>query len=52
MSKNPDGKEGIRRIPFHVRNELEIAIEGIKENDIVDGIIPIIINAYSKGKQK
>ena len=52
MSKNPDGKEGIRHIPFHVRNGPAIAIEGIKENDIVDGIIPIMINAYSKGNQK
>ena len=52
VSKNPDGKEGIHHIPFHVRNGPVIAIEGIKENDIVDGIIPIMINAYSKGNQK
>ena len=52
VSKNPDGKEGIRHIPFNVRNGPSIAIEGIKENDIVDGIIPIMINAYSKGNQK
>ena len=51
VSKNPDGKEGIRHIPFHVRNEPAIAIEGIKENDIVDGISSIMINAYSKGNQ-
>jgi ABC-type uncharacterized transport system ATPase subunit len=52
VSKDPDGKEGIRQIPFNVRNGPAIAIEGIKENDIVDGIIPIMINAYSKGNQK
>ena len=52
VSKDPNGKEGIRKIPFKVRNGPAIAIEGIKENEIVDGIIPIMINAYGKGDQK
>ena len=52
VSKDPNGKEGIRLIPFQVRNGPAIAIEGIKENEVVDGIIPIMINAYSKGNQK
>lgn len=52
VSRDPSGKEGVRRIPFEVRNGPAIAIEGIKENDKVDGIVPILINAYSKGEQK
>lgn len=52
VSKDPNGKEGIREIPFIVRNGPSIAIEGIAENDIVDGVIPIMINAYGKGDQK
>ena len=52
VSKSNLGKEGIRKIPFTVRNGPAIAIEGIKENAIVDGILPIMINAYSKGDQK
>ena len=52
VSKDPRGKEGIRRIPFEVRNGPAIAIEGIKENAIVDGILPLMINAYGKGDQK
>ena len=52
VSKDPLGKEGIRRIPFIVRNGPAIAIEGIAENEIVDGVIPIMINAYGKGDQK
>lgn len=52
VSKDPNGKEGIRIIHFIVRNGPSIAIEGIAENDIVDGIIPIMINAYGKGDQK
>jgi len=52
ISKDPLGKEGIRKIPFVVRNGPSVAIEGINENDVVDGILPIMINAYSKGDQK
>jgi hypothetical protein len=52
VSKDPLGKEGIRLIPFTVRNGPAIAIEGLSENDKVDGVVPIMINAYSKGNQK
>lgn len=52
VSKDPLGKEGMRKIPFVVRNGPGIALEGITENDVVDGIIPLMINAYGKGDQK
>jgi hypothetical protein len=52
VSKNNLGKEGIRKIPFTVRNGPAIAIEGIADNAVVDGILPLMINAYSKGDQK
>jgi hypothetical protein len=52
VSKDPTGKEGIRKIPFVVRNGPAIAVEGIKENAIVDGVVPLMINAYGKGDQK
>jgi hypothetical protein len=52
VSKDPSGKEGIRLIPFEVRNGPAIAIEGIKENAVVDGVLPLMINAYGKGDQK
>jgi hypothetical protein len=52
ISKDPSGKEGIRKIPFVVRNGPAIAIEGLKENEVVDGKLPLMINAYSKGDQK
>ena len=51
VSKDPTGKEGIRLIPFEVRNGPAITIDGIKENAIVDGILPLMINAYGKGDQ-
>jgi len=52
VSKDPTGKEGIRVIPFKVRNGPAIAVEGLKENDEVDGVLPLMINAYGKGNQK
>ncbi|MGC8750829.1 cytochrome C [Hydrotalea sp.] len=52
VSKDPVGKEGIRIIPFEVRNGPAIEVEGIKENAVVDGILPLMINAYGKGNQK
>lgn len=52
VSKDPLGKEGIRTIPFTVRNGPAIAIEGIAEDEVVDGVIPLMINAYGKGDQK
>lgn len=52
ISKDPTGKEGIRIIPFEVNNGPAIAVEGITENAVVDGIVPLMINAYGKGDQK
>ncbi len=52
VSKDPSGKEGIRKIPFEVRNGPAISIEGIQEHSVVDGVLPVMINAYGKGDQK
>ena len=52
VSKDPTGKEGLRIIPFEVKNGPAISIEGLKENAIVDGVLPLMINAYGKGDQK
>lgn len=52
VSKDPHGKEGLRLVPFEVRNGPSISIEGISENDVVDGVLPIMINAYGKGDSK
>lgn len=52
VSKDPLGKEGVRKIPFVVRNGPSVAIEGLNDHDVVDGVIPLMINAYGKGDQK
>lgn len=51
VSKDPSGVEGVRVIPFEVRNGPAIEISGIKENAVVDGLVPIMVNAYGKGNQ-
>lgn len=52
VGKDPSDKEGIREILFTVRNGPAIIIEGLKANDVVDGVLPLMINAYGKGDQK
>ena len=52
VSKDTRGKEGIKTTPFVVRNGPAIAIEGIKKDEVVEGVLPLMINAYSKGDQK
>ncbi len=52
VSKDPMGKEGIRKVPFIVRNGPGIALEGMSDNEVIDGVIPLMINAYGKGDQK
>ncbi|WP_226064122.1 cytochrome C [Kaistella polysaccharea] len=52
ISKSTLGREGIRKIQFTVKNGPSISVEGLKENDIVDGVLPLMINAYDKGNQK
>lgn len=46
IAKSTNGTEGIRVIPFEVRNGPAISIHGIQENEIIDAQIPITINAY------
>jgi hypothetical protein len=52
VSKDNKGKEGLRLLPFVVRNGPAIAIEGLKKDEVVEGVLPLMINAYGKGDQK
>ncbi len=52
VSKDENGKEGIKHIPFTVRNGPAIAVEGLSKDEVVDGVVPLMINAYGKGAQK
>lgn len=52
ISKDAIGNEGIRQIPFTVRNGPEISVEGLKEHAVVDGELPILVNAYGRSDQR
>jgi mono/diheme cytochrome c family protein len=40
------GVKGIRTIDFSVRNGPGIAVTGLRQSDVLDGKIPIVVNAY------
>lgn len=46
VARSSSNVEGIRKIPFEVRNGPEISVVGLKENEVVDTQISITINAY------
>ena len=46
VARSSRGVEGVRVVPFVVRNGPTIAIVGLKDNDEVNEQIPITINAY------
>ncbi|HET7361717.1 MAG TPA: cytochrome C [Salinimicrobium sp.] len=46
VAKSSSGVEGIRMVPFEVRNGPAISILGLKDNEIIDTQTPITINAY------
>lgn len=46
VARSSDGREGVKVIPFQVRNGPAISVVGLKENDVVDSKIPLTINAY------
>ncbi|MFP3833586.1 cytochrome C [Chryseobacterium joostei] len=52
VSRSPSGKEGIKKINFTISNGPAIKIEGLKNKDVVDGTLSLMINAYDKGNQK
>lgn len=41
-----NGQQGVRTIPFTVRNGPGISVNGVRDNDVLEGDIPILINAY------
>lgn len=45
------GHKGVRTIPFEVRNGPGIGIDGLKDNDVLDGKVPVLINAYGGARE-
>jgi hypothetical protein len=46
VAKSSSGVEGIRIVPFEVRNGPEISLVGLKDNEIIETQNTITINAY------
>ena len=51
VAKSTNNIEGVRTIPFEVRNGPAIAVVGIKDNEVVNEQIPITINAYGSERK-
>ena len=51
VAKSTDGVEGIKTIPFEIRNGPSIAVIGLNNNDIVDDKISLTINAYGSERK-
>ena len=45
------GTKGVREVPFTVRNGPGIAVHGITAGDVVDGKLPVLVNAYGGAKE-
>ena len=40
------GNMGLRYVPFTVRNGPGIAVQGLGHNDVVEGVVPVLVNSY------
>jgi hypothetical protein len=47
-----NNKEGIKTIPFTVRNGPTIHVDGLSDNDTITGKVPLMLNAYETGKNQ
>ncbi len=46
VARSTSGVEGVRIIPFEVRNGPSITVLGLKPNEVVGEQVPITVNAY------
>jgi len=46
------GVMGVRSVEFVVRNGPGIAVVGLKPGDVIEGKVPVLVNAYSGGSEK
>jgi mono/diheme cytochrome c family protein len=51
VASDATGHKGVRIIPFEVRNGPGIDVEGLQDNDKLDGKVPILLNAYGGGSE-
>lgn len=46
VARSTDGKEGLRKVDFTVRNGPEIEISGLKSDEVVSDQVELTVNAY------
>ncbi len=46
VATSSDGVEGVKKVDFFVRNGPEIALSGLKDQDVVSDRIDLSVNAY------
>ncbi len=51
VASDSTGHEGVREVSFEVRNGPGIDIDGLQNNDILEGKVPILLNAYGGAKE-
>ncbi|MEL7832881.1 cytochrome c [Fodinibius sp. Rm-B-1B1-1] len=51
VATDASGHKGVRTIPFEVRNGPGIDVEGLQDNDMLEGKVPILLNAYGGAKE-
>ncbi|MEK6480975.1 cytochrome C [Catalinimonas sp. 4WD22] len=51
IAKSSNNVEGIKVIPFEVRNGPEIAVVGLRPNEVVDEKVSITVNAYGSERR-
>lgn len=51
VASDSSGHEGLKIIPFEVRNGPGIDVDGLQENDVLEGKVPILLNAYGGAKE-
>ena len=52
IARSSKGIEGVKEIPFEVRNGPQISVVGLKDNEIIDSQNSILINAYGNESTK
>ncbi len=51
VAKSTDNVEGVRTIPFEVRNGPAIAVVGLQDHEVVNDHVPVTINAYGSERR-
>lgn len=51
VARSTSGVEGVRTIPFEVRNGPAITVLGLKPGEVIDDRVPITINAYGSERK-